>query len=841
MAVQSNTSSDRIASPTITGPTGAFFVSLLYKATHNPGGAPDSALFSWENLAATYRVRMTWDDGAGAKASFTILNGGGGYIFPAAFPASGYGTTNFHSFVFGFDGTNYYSYLDGVRQNSVAGGAPASGSAPISIMEDPYGAFGTVSPGGQFSQLGVWTGRTTLFDAEVLYLAAGGLPGAISRASPTALVEYLPLTSNSNDLGPNGYTQTTSGSPTYVADPPFLQGALPALNTPGQYLMSAFRGPESSPASLFQLYLFNGTDTTGINFQFRPVNTIGTPGGHIIHDPGIYFVNNSLETAQNGTFWSACINVNGGVESTWDLYKLDADGVTARYVASPDCSSASGVGSNARTFGPQFFMDSDGSIHIIVCISNDNWATMAPYEMHPTNAGWTTWSNPVQITGTSLPNKVYDAFMQKVGSTYYIWNTNAVGGNPWYIDLWASSSPFSGYTRIQTNVGGAFGWGGDNEGINVVQRADGRWMIHLDYSFGDGTYYALSPDATFPPVTWSGLTPVNINGLPNTSPNFVAQGASVILIPSSTSDAVGAASGTGTLTGAGTAQKATAGAAAGVGALAGAGAAVVASAGVASGAGVLAGVGGAQAAGMGAAAGAGALLGAGAGVAAAAGAAAGTGALTGFAGGVVNATGAAAGSGALAGAGIAQASAVGTAAGAGALTGAGTATASTQGAASGHGTLSGISYVAPSTARPGRFLSLPRDVRAILLPPDEDDMPPTPPQSWSPAAGTDTDDYWLSLALWLPPDDTVVNPSVAILSAFAGDTNPLAVVPNSVAVDTGDRRVMVPPGIPAIDPGPRIQMKLTGGTLGRTYVTAITWETGSGRGITRQASLFIQW
>lgn len=164
----------------------------------------------------------------------------------------------------------------------------------------------------------------------------------------------------------------------------------------------------------------------------------------------------------------------------------------------------------------------------------------------------------------------------------------------------------------------------------------------------------------------------------------------------------------------------------------------------------------------------------------------------------------------------------------------------------------------PARAKPGRILSLVADmreilvapddrllqlqpdVRAILLPPDEDDMPPTPPQYWSPAASADVDIYWLSLTQWLPPDDTVSNPSVVILPAFTGDNNPVTVV-GTPTVETGDLRVVVPPGVPIIDPGPRIQMKLTGGTPGRTYTTVITWQDDQGRTINRQALLPIQW
>lgn len=152
-------------------------------------------------------------------------------------------------------------------------------------------------------------------------------------------------------------------------------------------------------------------------------------------------------------------------------------------------------------------------------------------------------------------------------------------------------------------------------------------------------------------------------------------------------------------------------------------------------------------------------------------------------------------------------------------------------------------------ARPGRVLPLVPDTRDILLAPDirtlilpldEAPMPPVPPQYWSPASADDVDFYWLSLSQWIPPDDTILTPSAAV-TPITDDPMPLEVVPGSVVVETGDRRVYVPPGVPVIDPGPRIRMQMQGGTFGKTYTTTITWTDSQGRTINRQALLTIQW
>lgn len=158
-------------------------------------------------------------------------------------------------------------------------------------------------------------------------------------------------------------------------------------------------------------------------------------------------------------------------------------------------------------------------------------------------------------------------------------------------------------------------------------------------------------------------------------------------------------------------------------------------------------------------------------------------------------------------------------------------------------------YVPIANAKPGRTLLLPPDIRAlllqpdiraILLPPDEALMPAIPPLAWSPAAGADSDFYWLLLSDWLPEGDAVISPTVTVLPAFAGDPTPLEVVGVPVVV-TGAAQVIVPPGVPYLDPGPRIQCQLAGGTTGYTYTTVVSWQDSQGRTINRQVQLPIQW
>lgn len=109
---------------------------------------------------------------------------------------------------------------------------------------------------------------------------------------------------------------------------------------------------------------------------------------------------------------------------------------------------------------------------------------------------------------------------------------------------------------------------------------------------------------------------------------------------------------------------------------------------------------------------------------------------------------------------------------------------------------------------------------------------------WSPASSTDQEFYWLLLSKWLPVGDVVSSPSVTV-DAIAGDLNPLVPM-GTASIDLGSRALWVAPGIKLLDPGPRIQVKLTGGTPGLTYTTRVSWSDSQGRHLTRAISLFIE-
>jgi hypothetical protein len=65
----------------------------------------------------------------------------------------------------------------------------------------------------------------------------------------------------------------------------------------------------------------------------------------------------------------------------------------------------------------------EGIIHLIfgASLSNVQWQSdWQIYEIHATNSGLTTWSDPVKITQTGLNNNIIDPTVCKIGSYYYM-------------------------------------------------------------------------------------------------------------------------------------------------------------------------------------------------------------------------------------------------------------------------------------------------------------------------------------------------------------------------------------------------------------------------------------
>lgn len=229
----------------------------------------------------------------------------------------------------------------------------------------------------------------------------------------------------------------------------------------------------------------------GLNMRYKPMNyQVNSPVK--VRDPSIIKI--------GSTYWMAHTN---GYDTGFDIAS-SPDAFNWTFQKRVDTSATIGSGAGARTWAPEWFVDTDGTVRIYVsCDTTGAGLTMQLYELRATDpnnlAG--TWTAPVALAGTGLPARMIDPFMIKIGSTYYCWYKR---DNTQLIEYMSSTNPITGYTLIKT--GDWAGWGANLEGQCLVQLAD-RWRIYLDLS-GGGYYYSDSFDNW---ATWTAKTLVPSN------------------------------------------------------------------------------------------------------------------------------------------------------------------------------------------------------------------------------------------------------------------------------------------------------------------------------------------
>lgn len=200
-----------------------------------------------------------------------------------------------------------------------------------------------------------------------------------------------------------------------------------------------------------------------------------------------------------GRFWIAYTAANGpaDTETAFGIAQ-SLDLVNWNLVTSPN----PGVSGENRVWAPEWFVDSDGSIHILMAVSADGGTTFGIYELHPTNSDLTAWSNGTLLTWSSgTPSDPIDPFVVKIGSTYHLFYSH--GSSTQYVEYSTASALTGPYTVVGS--GNWAGWSSGLEGESLVQVNASTWRIYLDA--GTGTMYYSESTNNF--SSWSAKTTVN--------------------------------------------------------------------------------------------------------------------------------------------------------------------------------------------------------------------------------------------------------------------------------------------------------------------------------------------
>lgn len=210
------------------------------------------------------------------------------------------------------------------------------------------------------------------------------------------------------------------------------------------------------------LYLLQGND--GSNWWRMPI-AYKPNGTALVRDPSVVKI---------GNIWWMAHTRTAITGNSFDIAK-STDGRAFTYVTTVDCSAFAGA-SGGNCWAPEWFIDTDNTVHIIVSLTTTNGSLLKLYEVNPTDlTGLTTWSVPVLLGGTGWPTSYIDGQVTKVGATYFLWYKDQAG----YTCYASSSSLLTGYTQVKTGL-----WNANlimgKEGMFMIPMGGSRWRLYLD-------------------------------------------------------------------------------------------------------------------------------------------------------------------------------------------------------------------------------------------------------------------------------------------------------------------------------------------------------------------------
>ncbi|MDG4819218.1 glycoside hydrolase family 43 protein [Micromonospora sp. WMMD956] len=254
--------------------------------------------------------------------------------------------------------------------------------------------------------------------------------------------------------------------------------AAPPAGQTSRYTMTAFTNSSES-----NMYVYESADATGYRLLRGPAYT---PPTGLIRDPSIIRHTDGRYYVVYTTNWTG--NTIGFATSTdrvnWTFLRNHTIPMTVQ-----------------NTWAPEWFVDSDGSVNVIVSLST-NGADFKPYRLRATNSSLTAFATPTLLSGIG-PNHI-DTFVVKVGATYHAF---AKQETTKYIEHATASSLNGPYTFVGT--GDWAGWGGPREGQALVPLDNGGWRIYFDgYTVGK-YYFSDSSDGLrtwTPPAELPGLS-----------------------------------------------------------------------------------------------------------------------------------------------------------------------------------------------------------------------------------------------------------------------------------------------------------------------------------------------
>ena len=238
-----------------------------------------------------------------------------------------------------------------------------------------------------------------------------------------------------------------------------------------RYVLTAFTNSSQSNMNVY-------TSTDGRSFTILKANAYTPPSG-AVRDP-------SVLRAGDGTYYIVYTNSPSGKTSQSFGVAKSTNLTTWTFVTNVNVN----VPGTQLTWAPEFFIDGDKSVNVIVSLSPNPQSAdtgFQPYKLTAKNAALTSWSGATALSGGFVGTNHIDTFIVRYSGLYHAFTKNETTK---YIEHATATVLGGPYTFVGT--GNWSGWGKTLEGPAVVHLDGGTWRIYMDGYSQKKYFYADS-------------------------------------------------------------------------------------------------------------------------------------------------------------------------------------------------------------------------------------------------------------------------------------------------------------------------------------------------------------